>query len=135
MTGTQLLSGPGADGSMVARNLDMSDPRLEGAVTITYEEDSGVEDGPGTFWSTVTVTNDEGSWQGQSIGFVDEQESHRHMGWFKGDGAYEGLAFIEQLTEANPDLPSAGIRLDVVGLVYEGELPPMVLPAWAPVTD
>ncbi len=53
------------------------------------------------------------------------------MGWFEGHGAYEGLVFIEQLTEADPENPSAGINLDMVGLIYAGELPPMVTPDWA----
>jgi hypothetical protein len=53
------------------------------------------------------------------------------MGWFEGHGAYEGLAFIQQLTELSPGVPSAGGRLGMVGLIYEGALPPMVIPDWA----
>jgi hypothetical protein len=112
---------------ILGQNVDMSDPRLEGRVEIEY-----VQNGPysnnSTLWSMVTITNDEGSWEGQSVGFVDQRGGHHHMGWFEGTGAYEGLAFIEQLTE--PEVTSAGSRLDVVGLLYEGELPPMVLPDW-----
>ena len=110
----------------------MSDPRLEGEVTITYERDGRYGSGSGsnsTLWSTVTITNDDGTWEGLSIGFTDQHGGHRHSGWFEGTGAYEGLAYIEQLTE--PEVNSAGSRLDVVGLLYEGELPPMVLPAEA----
>jgi hypothetical protein len=111
----------------------MSDPRLDGVVSITGETDRAVpgSKSPATFWSTITVTNDEGSWRGRSIGFEDENGAHHHMGWFEGDGAYEGLVFIEQLTEARPDYPSAGVQLDVVALLYEGELPPIGLPAAA----
>ena len=108
----------------------MSDPRLEGDVCIDYEMDEAGED-LATIWSSITITNDEGSWHGHSVGFADEDGAHRHTGWFEGDGAYEGLAFIQQLTEANPEFPSAGVRLDMVGLIYEGELPPMVIPDWA----
>ena len=108
----------------------MSDPRFEGDVCIHYEGDEGGED-LATFWSSITVTNADGSWQGHSVGFMDEQEAHHHTSWFEGDGAYQGLAFIQQLTEANPEYPSAGVNLDMVGLIYEGELPPMVIPDWA----
>jgi hypothetical protein len=108
--------------------VNVSDPRLEGDVTITYER-NGPTDDNSTLWSTVTITNDQGSWEGLSIGFADERGGHRHTGWFEGTGAYEGLAYIEQLTE--PDVNTAGTFLDAVGLVYEGELPPMVLPAEA----
>ena len=43
------------------------------------------------------------------------------MGWLEGDGAYAGLAFIEQFGS-----PSRG-RMDLVGLLFEGELPSVVL--------
>jgi hypothetical protein len=142
VTGTQFLTGPGPDCAIAGLNLNISDPRLagdvciegdaciEGDVCIDYEE---VEEGLGlaTFWSSITITNDDGSWQGHSVGFMDEQGAHHHMGWFEGRDAYEGLAFIQQLTEASPVVPSAGGRLDMVGLIYEGELPPMVIPDWA----
>ncbi len=111
----------------------MSDPRLEGEVRITYEEGMSSVDDSGlnsTLWSLVTITNDDGSWHGPSIGFVDESGVHHHFGWYEGAGDYEGLVFLEQLTE---ELASAGMDLDIAGLVYEGELPPLVLPA--PATD
>jgi len=121
----------GLQNKLLGKMLDMSDPRLEGDVRIDYER-NGPYGNDSTLWSTVTITNDEGSWVGQSVGFVDHQGRHHHMGWFKGAGAYEGLAYIEQLTESEA---SAGNHLDVIGLVYEGELPPMVLPAWTLDTD
>lgn len=130
VTGTQTLIGASRDCALAGQNLVMSDPRLEGDVCIDYEEYEGGED-LATYWSSITITNDDGSWQGHSVGFMDEQGAHRHTGWFEGHGAYEGLAFIQQLTEANPEFPSAGVRLDMVGLIYEGELPPMVIPDWA----
>lgn len=119
VTGTQNL--------MLEKRVDMSDPRVGGDVRIEYER-NGPYDNNSTLWSTVTITNDEGSWEGQDVGFVDQRGGHHHMAWFEGVGAYEGLAYIEQLTE--PEV-SGGMRLDVVGLIYEGELPPMVLPDWA----
>ena len=128
VTGTQTLVGASPDCELTARNRNMSDPRFEGDVCINYET---VGEDLATFWSSITVTNADGSWRGHSVGFMDEQEAHRHTSWFEGHGAYEGLAFIQQLTEENPEFPSAGARLDMVGLIYEGELPPMVMPDWA----
>jgi hypothetical protein len=130
VTGTQTLIGASPDCALAGKNRNMSDPRLEGDVCIEYEEDEGGED-LATYWSSITITNDDGSWQGHSVGFMDEQGAHRHTGWFEGHGAYEDLAFIQQLTEANPEFPSAGGNLDMVGLIYEGELPPMIIPDWA----
>ncbi len=132
VTGTQSISARGGAGN--GQWLDMSDPRLEGFVSIIYESDSGPEGGPPPHSgarSRSRTTRVPG--RGSRSGSWTSRESHRHMGWLEGDGAYDGLVFIEQSTEANPDVPSAG--LDVVGLVYEGELPPMVLPAWAAATD
>lgn len=133
VTGTQEVH-PGGGGGLAGQRLNVSDPRLEGDVRIDFEEEFADDSGGlnSTLWSMVTITNDEGSWAGPSIGFVDQQGFHHHMGWFEGAGAYEGLVYIEQLTE--PQL-SGGLTLDVVGLVYEGELPPMVLPSWTPATD
>ena len=125
VTGTQFMSGGDPEGMYGTRS-SVSDPRLEGDVTITYER-NGPYGNNSTLWSTVTITNEEGSWEGLSIGFADQQGRHHHTGWFEGTGAYEGLAYLEQLTEG--EVNSAGMRLDVVGLLYEGELPPMVLPA------
>lgn len=130
VTGTQRVVS-GGDERMYGTRVDVSDPRLEGDVVITFERDGRYGSASGsnsTLWSTVTITNDEGSWEGLSIGFTDKHGGHRHAGWFEGTGAYEGLAYIEQLTE--PEVNSAGSRLDVVGLLYEGELPPMVISDW-----
>lgn len=134
VTGTQVLTGANPDCALTGWNANVSDPRLAGDLCINYETDQGGED-LATYWSSITITNADGSWQGQSVGFMDEQGAHRHMSWLEGHAAYEGLAFIEQLTEASPADPSAGGQLNVVGLIYEGELPPMVIPDWAAEQD
>mgnify|MGYP001824050306 FL=1 len=130
VTGYQLLQGSGTDCALTGRNWNMSDPRLEGDVCIDYEMAEGGED-LATIWSSISITNADGSWQGHSVGFADERDAHRHTSWFEGHGAYEGLAFIQVLTEVNDEFPSAGGNLDMVGLIYAGELPPMVNPDWA----
>ena len=129
VTGTQVLTGASPDCAVFGWNPNVSDPRLAGNVCINYEEDEGGE-GLATFWSSVTITNAEGSWQGHSVGFMDEQGAHHHTSWFEGHDAYKGLAFMQRLAEVKPEVPSAGAQLDFVGLLYEGELPPMVDSAW-----
>jgi hypothetical protein len=121
----------GESGDWTARWEGMSDPRLDGEVvfdfTSAYEASDEPPDAvqsPQVIWSTVTVTNDEGSWHGRSIGFESERGVLRQVGWLEGDGAYEGLTFIEQF-----EWPESLGRSDVVGILYEGELPPTVLPA------
>ncbi|MGD8487001.1 MAG: alpha/beta hydrolase family protein [Chloroflexota bacterium] len=133
----QWLDEIGETGDWQARREGMSDPRLDGEVllegTIAYEareEPPGADESPHARWGTVTVTNDEGSWHGRSIGFVDEWGELRQIGWLEGHGAYEGLTFIEQWA-----YPESRGRAEVVGLLYEGEIPPMVLPAPGPANE
>jgi hypothetical protein len=123
----------GESGDWTARWEGMSDPRLDGEVTFDFtsayeasDEPPDAVQSPHVIWSTVTVTNDEGSWHGQSIGFESERGVLRQIGWLEGDGTYEGLIFIEQF-----EWPESLGRSDVVGILYEGELPPVVLPAAA----
>jgi hypothetical protein len=113
-----------------ARRFGMSDPRLDGEATfdtwVGYlgDEPEWADQPPHVVWSTFTVTNDEGAWHGRSVGFVDHEANELHqIGWLEGDGAYEGLTFIEQI--GPPDFG----RWDVVGVLYEGGIPPVLLPA------
>lgn len=108
----------------------MSDPRVEGDVEMTFEaatEHAGVFAGDYALWGTVTITNDGGTWQGQWIGFRDDQGRHHNTAWFEGTDDYDGLRYIEQMVQREP---STGQEvLDTTGLIYEGTLPPTVIPA------
>jgi hypothetical protein len=126
----QWISEIGEGGDWTARREGMSDPRLDGEVLLDYtyayegEEPADADQSPHVVWSVVTVTNDRGSWHGHSVGFVDEWNELRQVGWLEGHDAYEGLIFIEQWA-----YPESFGRSDVVGILYEGEIPPTVLPA------
>jgi hypothetical protein len=126
----QWISEIGDSGDFTARREGMSDPRLDGEVLLEStgayegEEPADAAQSPHVRWGTVTVTNDEGSWRGNSVGFVDEWNELRQVGWLEGHDAYEGLIFIEQWA-----YPESLGRSDVVGILYEGEIPPTVLPA------
>jgi hypothetical protein len=126
VTGTQEIEGATGARSKAATN-SMSDPRLDGDVEITWEattEYPGVFRDPYALSGTVTITNDEGTWRGQWIGFTDEQGRLHVTEWFEGTGGYDGLRYIEQLVERDP-----GGLLDATGLIYEGPIPPTVVPA------
>ena len=123
VTGTQKIVC--SRGSCTGTNRNMSDDRLGGDVAINFE----LQSGSSGVWKnyaisgTVDITNDDGSWHGQWIGFVDEQGLHHNTAWYEGAGGYEGLKYIEDITESGPSGP-----LDVVGLVYDGEMPATVVP-------
>jgi hypothetical protein len=127
----QFLDEIGDSGDWTARREGMSDPRLDGEVTFDFEyayhgeEPPDADQQPHVIWSTFTVTNDEGFWHGRSIGFVDEWNELRQVGWLEGNGAYEGLTFIEHY---GFPVPGSGGRADVVGILYAGEVPSTVLP-------
>ena len=125
VTGTQAVQErPGIGSKGVTYS--MSDPRLNGDAEVTWEaatESPGVFGNDYALWGTVTITNDGGSWQGQWIGFKDEQGRHHITEWFEGTGDYDGLRYIEQAVEREP----AGV-LDTTGLIYEGDIPPTVVP-------
>jgi hypothetical protein len=133
--GTQQFLSEIGSGDFTARREGMSDPRLDGEVTLDFtgaypgKEPADAKQSPEVRWSTVTVTNDEGSWHGHSVGFLDEWNELRGIGWLEGHGEYEGLVFVEQF---GLPVPGSGGRVDVVGILYEGELPPTVIPAPGP---
>jgi len=112
-------------GSALATNT-MSDERVSGDVAITFHtaDGPGIDVGNYAVWGTVTITNDGGTWQGQWIGFVDDQGRHHISEWYEGTGDHDGLRYLEQLVQPEPD----GL-LDATGLIYEGDIPPTVIPA------
>ncbi len=109
----------------------MSDPRVEGDYAMTWLAvmDPGGENNDYPLWGTTTITNDGGTWQGQWIGFKDDQGRHHITEWFEGTGAYEGLRYIEQGEQAEPSSSASSEKLDVTGLIYEGMAPQTVIPA------
>jgi hypothetical protein len=124
VTGTQEIIGTaGGTGGVIST---MSDERVSGDVAITWSaaaETTADEDND-ALWGTVTISNDGGTWQGQWVGFVDDQGRHHITEWFEGTGDYEGLRYIEQGVQRE-----RGGLLDVTGLVYEGTVPLTVIPA------
>jgi hypothetical protein len=146
-TVTNVVLGPLEDGNLVLSTVrgawfqptvdEMSDPRLEGTITISlssdryYYPDLDVEDAPTLMRWSVRIETDEGAWQGSA------PDAHLPggltQGWglfmLEGEGAYEGLtaSVWTKLDEASCSCWSHGPRCmwDVRGLIFEGDMPPV----------
>jgi hypothetical protein len=125
VTGTQeILSTTGGRGSLISA---MSDERLSGNIAITWSADAegpSADENNDVLWGATTITNDGGTWEGQWVGFVDDQGRHHITSWHEGTGDYEGLRYIEQGTQR-----VQGGLIDVTGLIFRGMAPSTVIPA------
>jgi hypothetical protein len=138
--GGQIASAPGEggtydlpEGSMTVQMLHgntwrpsartMSDPRLEGTYSISFDEDryfgSALADDTQVGAGTWRIENDEGAWQGSYhiFGMGDGADVTVTVPLI-GEGAYEGLtAIVESAFDAQ------ACRWDWRGLILRGELP------------
>jgi len=101
----------------------MSDPRLEGAIYHTYEDDlyrvAGADaDGPTVAAYTWRITNDGGTWEARvtSATFADGSQIGDAPTVVVGSGGYKGLTAIWETTE----LRDQGCTVDVHGIIFEG---------------
>lgn len=80
----------------------MSDPRLDGGVTVNLSIDERA-DGSADIWGTATLANAGGSWTGMWRGTVDVGYTTQHVeGVYLGSGANEGLRFrFSQVTSGD----------------------------------
>lgn len=124
VTGEQAVDSFGYRSALATNT--MSDERVSGDVAIWFKVADGPDNDGGNYatWGTVTITNDGGTWQGQWLGFVDDQGRHRITEWYEGTGDYDGLRYLEQLVQPEPN----GV-LEAAGLIYEGPIPQTVIPA------
>ena len=124
VTGTSTISaGPSPAGDDA-----MSDPRVSGHANLINNYLIGDEDNTGTQWGAYRLANDDGSWEGEWIGFYeppgDEDEygtpgTQNAMAWASGTGEYEGWTYVANYT-------GHLLGLDVKGLLYQGDIPPTV---------
>jgi hypothetical protein len=103
---------------------EVSDPRLEGTYTRSWDEDEYFQ-GP-AFLSVVVTTdrieNDEGAWQGSSVWYRPAQgEPSIAPMVMVGEGAYEGLTAILGGVEAYGECA-------VTGYIIEGSIPAPPVP-------
>jgi hypothetical protein len=119
------------DGIILSKNhegawqqtVTMSDPRLEGAIYHTYEDDVylpevGATDGLRVSAYTWRITNDAGTWEGRmtSATFADGLPVGEPPGVLVGSGGYEGLSAMFEVTEEREQ----GCVIDVRGIIFAG---------------
>lgn len=110
---------------------EMDDARLGGRVTLTSDVDRWLDeagDDYGIFWGTVSVENEDGSWQGTFVHSDGQTDAYDgELGRFvqlQGSGAYEGWSAILYEYGPNPDASSFDARPLLNGMMFPGDLPP-----------
>jgi hypothetical protein len=104
---------------------EVSDPRLEGRYTRSWDEDEYFS-GDAAFLSIVVTTdrieNEEGAWQGTSVWYrpAEGEQSFAPM-VMVGEGAYEGLTAILGFVEGYGECA-------VTGYIIEGSIPAPLVP-------
>jgi hypothetical protein len=98
----------------------VSDPRLAGSWYHTWENDSyvmpGSGVGPNVAAATWRIENDEGAWEGGHIeaSFVDGTPIASGPTLLAGEGAYEGLSAVVQVTGFE-----GGCAADIRGIIFD----------------
>ena len=100
-------------GRVCGGTAEVSDPRLSGEVTFIddadrYQNDNGFSD---IVWGSITIENDDGTWEGRSVGTSDITAGGRGITYHElgGTGAYEGLSAVLFMPEDATGLPLSGV--------------------------
>ena len=101
-------------------DVEMSDSRLSGAITLDYTKQRFDVLGTDIAWGTARIENDAGAWDGTMRQTSDRDASGREVGYYElvGSGAYDGLSAMVFETET----PVGGREWS--GIIFPGELPP-----------
>lgn len=114
------------DGTISYR-LVTDDPRVSGTVDATWNTDrwgTDIYDGAMTQWGTATLTNENGTWEGDYAGAFASPVGDILTRWWRGTGGYEGLTFYMWIAGSEP-----GVAIfDVGGIIFPGDPPPNVAP-------
>jgi hypothetical protein len=97
-----------------------SDPRLSGEIDLVYNI-MGWSGTGAVQWGFARISNDDGSWNGTWSSNVQEGGDQVILGWYTGDGAYEGWSYVE--TQVGEFQQSR----ETFGIVYPGPPPPTVV--------
>ena len=101
--------------------VEMSDPRLEGTVSIMWNRDQILTGEVQNVWvGGLRIENPDGAWQMRPVVNFTLPDGTRTTVWtgiFDGEGDYEGLTAIAEVVEG----PS---RYTLRGIVIDGEVPP-----------
>jgi len=96
---------------------EMNDERLSGDVTLRDNGDFFLSDWEDILWGTISIVNDEGTWDGRLVGTSDESGIGSKYYELVGSGAYEGLSAVLFETETSDGNHWGGV-------IFPGELPP-----------
>ena len=113
---------------------DPSDPRFAGTWLLVFSEDSygmgpelraGTGDGAPTVWTyEYRVENDDGAWQSGPVSGIEFAEREMMVApVFTGEGAYEGLTAIVEMSGRETDIGGAS-DADLRGAIFGGSPPP-----------
>ena len=92
---TEPASSTSRDGTISYR-LVTDDPRVSGTIDATWNTDrwgTDIYDGAMTQWGTATLTNENGTWEGDYTGAFASPVGDILTRWWHGTGGYEGLTF------------------------------------------
>lgn len=78
--------------SVVICTVTQSDPRVSGTQTVDFNYDEQA-DGTWTYWGTIGLVNDGGSWTGVWTGFGPDDQRATATNYLKGEGGYAGLQY------------------------------------------
>lgn len=123
----------GADGVTHSRDgtinyrLVTDDPRVSGTVDGTWNTDRwGTDEHDGALmqWGTATLTNENGTWEGDYAGGFASPVGDIIARWWTGTGDYEGQTFYMWTTGSEPGVASFNIR----GIIFPSDPPPNITP-------
>ena len=107
-------------GTVLEGPIDSGDPRLSGTLRATRNSDIYIDSQGHVAVGIVGIDNEDGAWRGTSLGYstpyADSPSYQQYV--LTGEGAYAGLSAILLLMDN-------GIDLEVEGMVFPGDLPPM----------
>jgi len=131
VTGSGAVTFDPANGTL-AGSYSLTDARVSGDMVHRWYviSDQPGEMGEGMYWGTVSIPGEEGSegsWEGEWMGYLGSDGIQNQMNWLHGLGSYDGLSFL--FSSLGP--PDA---LQVNGIIYKGEVPPVVALGAGPAT-
>jgi hypothetical protein len=121
---TLIEDGPvtGHRGLSISCTDDFGDPRLSGPSVKHYNDDC--YEGAGcVYWGTQELMGPDGSWVGTFNGTMSPDGSGGSYQVLVGTGSYEGLTYVGLAVGQFGEPPK------VIGRIYEGDPPPMMMPA------
>jgi hypothetical protein len=122
-----MWGGTGVRGQVLACDLALSDPRVIGPTTITFNDDCfGAEC---VFWGSLVIEGPDGGWDCRFSGTPDPTGANDGLLLYvcPGRGGYSGLTFMVQQAVSFSGTADFGDGTSMHGLIYQGPPPP-----WAP---